>query len=180
MITSHFIVVRKLRDYTKGVVTYFYIKSNNRALTMNLISQLYIVLAISAAPILSGCSPIQGYDGPRRPDNEIAWLYFFASFDASFKDIRVDGRDVSVWASGISLLPGPHDVAIRASVESAICSTPETELCVPRRTDISCSVTPSLVAGRRYRVELMGAVTTATITIVDPDKAEFVTSGTCS
>src|SRR5262245_37254076 len=102
-----------------------------------------ITIAFLCATLLSGCLTLQTYEGPKRPDNEVARISgdprVTAGSPITVTLREVDGNVLNVGQNSVDVLPGEH----RLLVDCRIAETKRTS---------RHSIDAEVYAGRRYRL----------------------------
>lgn len=81
------------------------------------LSKLFQSLIACFFVFLAACSPVKGYPGPERPDDQVSLINLdYYSGDVEIEDAITEG--VSFGFSGIKVLPGKHAFSLRTTVKS--------------------------------------------------------------
>lgn len=103
------------------------------------------------------CAPVQGYEGPALPREQVALIYSITQAGLERDSLTVDGRDVSYFSTGVTVLPGVRDLemAFREKPDS----TGEYAGCYSCFAKWVCHGSHEVKAGKEYKLKAVaGAV----------------------
>lgn len=107
--------------------------------------------------LLSACSPSQGYEGPALPTDQVATIASYSQAGLERDALFVDYRSVSYFSTGISVLPGTHELRMDFSESDKACDADEWY--GPCYRQWSCAGTLECSAGKEYKLKAVpGAV----------------------
>ncbi len=91
-------------------------------------SSFFVTLVVTVLLLfLSSCAPVQGYGGPKLPDDQVSYLFLsYDSDEVAVDDAEVNG--ISFGAAGVSILPGEH----RFSLDVALKEPPDNCYAYPK------------------------------------------------
>lgn len=138
--------------------------------------KIRLLLALTAV-FVTGCAT-RGYDGPTRPSNQVATVYFKPEGRVSLQARKVNGIDHGNFNSGIEVPAG--NITAYAGYQLASYECPMFSVnCLDEAVFGHCNFSFNSTGGRSYEIEMKGAGKDVSTTVIDRDTGASVGSGSC-